>query len=115
MFSNDNNIETIAQLVEEAKKYVSLKSEYYRLGTVEKAVRLLTVMMMTIILTTVFLLALIYFSFALAYGLGTFIGNVLAFSIVGLIYLVFFIMCIICRKRWIERPLVKFFASLLME
>ncbi len=115
MFSNDNNIETIAQLVEEAKKYISLRSEYMRLDMVEKAVRLLTVITMTIVLTIVFLLAITYFSFAIAYGLGTLIGNAWAFTIVGGIYLFFFILCIICRKRWIERPLVQFLASVLME
>ena len=50
MFSNDKNIETIAEFVEETKKYISLKSEYLRLNVVEKTVRLFTVIMMIIIL-----------------------------------------------------------------
>ena len=50
MFSNDNNIETIAQLVEQAKKYVALKGEYLRLTAVEKTVRLLTAVAMTLVL-----------------------------------------------------------------
>lgn len=115
MLSNDNNIETIAQLVEELKKYISLKSEYIRLNVVEKAVRLFTVITMTIVLMIIFLLALTYFSFAFAYALGSLIGNAWAFCIVGGLYLAFFITCIICRKKWIERPLVRFLASMFME
>lgn len=115
MFSNDKNIETIAQFVEGTKKFISLKSEYIRLNVVEKTVRLFTVIMMMIILTTIFMLALIYISFALAYFIGSFIGNAWGFCIVGGIYMLLFIICIIGRKRWIERPLVRFLASMLME
>ena len=42
MFSNDKNIETIAQLVEALKDYVELQKDYLKLDVVEKAVRLLT-------------------------------------------------------------------------
>lgn len=115
MFSNDNNIETIAQMVEQAKKYLSLKSEYYRLSTVEKTVRLLTVLAMTFVLAVLLMLVLIYFSFALAYFIGSFIGNAWGFLIVGGIYMAVLIAFIIFRKKWIERPLVRFLASLLME
>lgn len=115
MLSNDNNIETIAQLVEELKKYISLKSEYIRLNVVEKAVRLFTVITMAFVLTVIFLLALIFFSFAIAYGLGSLIGNAWAFCIVGGLYLLLFFICIIRRRSWIERPLVRFLASMFME
>ncbi|MDO4195894.1 MAG: phage holin family protein [Prevotellaceae bacterium] len=116
MFSNDNNIETIAQLVEQAKKFVSLKSEYYRLSIVEKTVRLLTVLAMTFVLTALLLMALIYLSFALAFFLGNLIGsNACGFLVVGGIYMAVFVAFIIFRKKWIERPLVRFLASMLME
>jgi len=115
MFSSDNNIENIAQLVEELKKYLTLKGEYLKLNVVEKTVRVLTVLVMTFVLTVIFMMALVFFSFALAFGLGCLIGNVAAFCIVGGLYLLFFVICIIRRKSWIERPLVHFLASLFME
>lgn len=115
MFSNDSNIETIAQLVEEAKKYVQLKGEHLRLSIVEKTVRLLTAIAVTIVLTVLFLLTLIYLSFALAFALGTVVGNVFGFLIVGGIYTVVLIIFLAFRKAWIERPLVRFLASMLME
>lgn len=115
MFSSDNNIENIAQFVEELKKYLTLKGEYLKLNVVEKAVKIFTVLVMTFVLTVVFMLVLIFLSFAAAFGLGHFIGNVAAFSVVGGLYFLLFIACIIQRKKWIERPLVHFLASLLME
>ena len=42
MFSNDKNIETIAQLVEALKDYIELEKDYLKLDVVDKAVRLLT-------------------------------------------------------------------------
>ena len=115
MFSNDNNIETIAQLVEQLKKYISLKSEYFRLSAVEKTVRIFTVLTMTFILMVLFLMVLITFSLALAFFLGKFIGYVGGFLVIGGVYLVIFLAFIAFRKEWIERPLVRFLASILME
>lgn len=115
MFSNDRNIETIAQMVEELKKYASLKGEYFRLNIVEKAVRLITAITITLIFAILFLLALTYFSFCFAYAMATVIGNVAAFAIVGTIYVLLFILCLAFRKTLIERPLVRFLASILME
>ena len=115
MFSNDSNVETIAQLVEQAKKYLTLKGEIFRLSMVEKIVRLLTAIAMIIVLTILFLLALTYFSFALAFALGSVLGNVWGFIIVGAIYLLMLLVLLAFRKAWIERPLVRFLASMLME
>jgi len=115
MFSNDNNIETIAQLAEVVKHYVGLQTEYVKLDVVEKVVRLLTVGTMAILLSVLLLLALIYLSFAAAYALQPYTGMVGAFCIVAMVYVVLLLLCVIFRKRWIERPLVKFLASLLMS
>jgi hypothetical protein len=38
-----------------------------------------------------------------------------AFAIVGGCYLLFIIIFVLMRKRWIERPLVRFLAELLMN
>ena len=68
MFSNDKNIETIGQLVEVLKHYIGLQSEYMKLDVVDKTVRLLTVTTMTLVLTGLLALTLIYLSFAAAYA-----------------------------------------------
>ena len=115
MYSNDRNIETIAQFVETLKHYLGLQGEYLRLDFVEKTVRILTAIAILTSLCVLLVLMLIYLSFAVAYALEATVGIVAAFSIVAAFYLVFFLLVIIFRKQWIERPLVRFLASLLLS
>ena len=114
MFSNDKNVETIGKLVEVIKHYIGLQTEYVKLDVIEKVVRLLTVAVMTLILSLL-LIFVIYLSFAAAYAMEPAVGSAVAFSIVAAFYLIVLALFVTFRKKWIERPLVKFLASLLME
>ena len=115
MISSDNNIETIAQLVEAAKRYIGVKSEYIKLDIIEKVVRLLTLTAVTLVALLLVLLMLIYISFAVAYALSNVVGMVWAFMIVAGIYLLLLILFVYNRRKWIERPLVRFLADLLLN
>lgn len=115
MLSDDKNIETIAQLVEKLREYAQLKTEYLKLDFIEKTVKLFTAIFMIVVLSIILLLSLTYFSFAIAYALANVIGYPQAFCVVGGVYIVVFIVVICKRKNWIERPLVRFLATLLME
>ena len=116
MFSNDKNVETIGQLVEVLKHYIGLQSEYLKLDVVDKVVRLLTAITMTVVLLGLLVMTIIYLSFAAAYGLAGLIGSTsIAFCIVAGVYLFILILFVMFRHQWIERPLVKFLASLLMQ
>ncbi|MBO6287755.1 MAG: phage holin family protein [Prevotella sp.] len=115
MFSNDQNIETIGQLVEVLKHYIGLQNEYLRLDVIEKVVRLITALLIAAVVTLLIMIILIYLSFAAAYAMAPFIGHAWAFCIVAAVYVVLFLLFLAFRKRWVEKPLVKFLASLLME
>lgn len=115
MFSSDKNVETIGQLVEVLKHYIGLQTEFVKLDVVDKVVRLLTAITMTVVLVGLLVIALIYLSFALAFGLGAVLGNVWGFCIVAGLYLFILILFVVFRHQWLERPLVKFLASLLMQ
>ena len=115
MFSNDQNIETIGQLVETLKHYIGLQRDYVKFDIVEKTVKILTAIAMTAILSFLLILMLIYLSFAAAYALMPLAGTVGAFAIIAAVYLVILLLFIVFRKRWIERPLVKVLASLLLS
>lgn len=115
MFSNDKNVETIGQLVEVLKHYVGLQTEYLKLDVVDKVVRLLTAITMTVVLAGVLVIALIYLSFALAYALGSWVGMAGGFCIVAALYLFILMLFVIFRHQWIEKPLVKFLAGILMQ
>lgn len=115
MFSNDQNIETIGQLVEALKQYIGLQREYIKLDVIEKVVRLITAITLTAVLALFLLLIFIYLSFAAAYALAPLVGTAWAFVFVAAFYLVIFLLLMAFRKQWIERPVVKFLASLLMK
>ena len=116
MFSNDNNVETIAQLVEVLKQYIGLRAEYLKLDVIEKVVRLLTVIAIVVTFTTVLLISLIYLSFSAVYALQPLVESLtIAFLIVGGAYLFLLIVFILLRHQLIERPLVRFLASILMS
>ena len=115
MFSNDQNIETIAQLVEVLKRYLTTKSDLLRIDITEKVVKLFTAMAMIFILSFILVLVLIYLSFTVAYALSTLMGLSFAFLTVTGVYILIFLLCIFNRRRWIERPLVRFLAVLLID
>ena len=104
------------QLIEVLKHYIGLQSEFLKLDIVDKVVRLLTVITMTVVLLGLLTLTLIYLSFGAAFALADLIGSLtFGFCIVAAVYLFILILFVIFRHKWIERPLVRFLASLLME
>jgi amino acid transporter len=115
MFSNDHNIETIGQLVDVARHYVGLQGEYVKLNVTEKTVRVLTALILGGVFVLLLLLACIYLGFAAAYAMSESLGLVAGFAIVAGFYLVVLLLFVIFRKRWIERPLVRFLATLLLS
>ncbi len=115
MLSSDSNIETIAQLVEEVKRYASLKGEYWRLEFTEKLVRLVTTIIMTFVLTLLGFFILGFLSLTFAFLIEPLTGKIGAFAIVTGIYLALLVLCFVFRKKWFEAPLVRFFASILMD
>lgn len=115
MFSNDQNIETIGQLVDTLKHYVGLQKEYVKLGAIEKTVRILTSIAMVAILGLLLVFILIFLSFAAAFALGPIVGQVAAFVIIAAVYVIVLLFFLIFRKQWIEKPLVHFLANLLLS
>lgn len=115
MISSDKNIETISQLAEEAKHYFELQSEYVKLDVIEKLVKLITWAAIAIVTLLLLGFILIHLSFALAYALMPLLGSVGSFCAVAGIHLLLLIIFIAKRHSWIEKPLVKFLANLLLN
>ena len=115
MFSTDKNIETIGQLVEVLKHYIGLQNEYLRLDVIEKVVRLITALTIAAVALLIIIIIFIYLSFAAAYAMAPALGHPVAFLIVAAVYVLLFLLFLIFRKKWVEKPLVRFLASLLME
>lgn len=115
MFSTDKNIETIAQLVEVVRHYIGLQTKYMKLDVIDKIVRLLTALVMVGLLSLLLFLGLIYLSFAAVYALEPVMGTAAAFACIAGMYFMVLFLFVMFRKKWIERPLVRFLAGLLMQ
>ena len=115
MFSSDKNVESIAQLVESVKSYVGLQGEYLKLDVIQKVVRLVTALTLAIVLLLLGIAFLFYLSFACVYWLEPLTGTALAFLIIALFFLALLFIVVVNRKNWIERPLVRFLADVLIN
>ncbi len=114
MFSSDKNIETIGQLVELITHYIGLQKEYVKLDIIDKTVRLITALILLVILSMIALTVLTYISFAVFFALAPHLGYPLAFTLIAAFYFIIFLLFLFFKKRWIEKPLVKFLANLLV-
>ena len=114
MLSSDKNVENIAQLIEVLKHYLGLQTEYVKLDAIDKVVRLVTAAALAIVFILVICAVLTYLSFALAFWLAPITGHALAFFIIAILYLLLLILFFFFRKPWIEKPLVRFLASVLL-
>ena len=115
MFSNDKNIETIAQLIEAVKDYVELQKDYLKLDVIDKAVRLLTAASLFVVAFLFLLAIMLYVSLAAIYWMSPYTGTAEAFAIMGGIYVLLLLLVFIFKRRLIERPLVKCFANILLS
>lgn len=115
MLSSDKNVETIAQLIEVLKHYLGLQTEYVKLDAIDKVVRLLTAATLAVIFFLILIAVFMYFSFAVAFWLSTYTGMATAFLIVSGFHVLLLILFFIFRKPWIEKPLVRFLAGLLLS
>jgi hypothetical protein len=115
MLSSDKNVETIAELIEVLKHYLGLQTEYIKLDVIDKVVRLLTATALAILLFLLVIAVLLFFWIGIAFWLSSSLGLTGAFLLVSGLHVVLLSLFIVFRKSWIEKPLVRFLASLLMS
>lgn len=115
MFSTDRNIETIDQLVKLVKHYIGLQKEYVKLDIIDKSVRIITALILSVIIAMILLGVVTYASFAALFALAPMLGYPLSFTLIAAFYFLIFIILLLFRRSLIERPLVKFLANVLFD
>ena len=115
MLSSDKNVETIAQLIEALKHYLGLQTEYVKLDVIDKVVRLLTAATLAVLLFLILIVVLLFASLGLAFWLSKHIGLTSAFLAVAALHAFVLLLIYSFRGPWIERPLVRYLARLLMK
>lgn len=114
MLSSDKNVESLAQLIEVLKDYIGLQKEYLKFDVIDKLVRLVTALTLTIVLFVLVIAILFYLSFATVYWMSPLIGTATAFAIVAAFFFILLCLVVVFRKAWIERPLIRFMANTLL-
>jgi len=94
---------------------LGLQKEYYKLDIIVKVVTLLKISAILLVAMLIGLLVVVFLSFALAYALSTIMPPAWAFCILALFYFIVFLIFIAFRKSLLEKPLVRFLTSLLLE
>ena len=115
MLSSDKNVESLVQLIEVLKDYIGLQKDYLKFDIVGKLVRIITALTLFTIILILVIAILFYLSFAIVYWMAPTTGTALAFAIVALFFLLLLILTCTFRKRWIERPLIRFLANTLLD
>ncbi len=115
MLSSDKNVENIGQLAELLKHYLGLQTEYVKLDVIDKVVRLLTAAALAILFFLLIIAVMLFLSFAVAYWLGQHIGMAPAFCVISGFHLLLLFVFFVYHEKWIERPLVRFLANLLLS
>ncbi|MBR1414925.1 MAG: phage holin family protein [Prevotella sp.] len=115
MLSSDQNVETIAQLIEAVKHWLGLQTEFVRLDVVDRVVRLLTAATLVLLLFLILIVVLLFASMGLAFWLSKFTGLAGAFFAVAALHALLLFIVFVFRRPWIERPLVRRLARLLLN
>lgn len=116
MFLKKENIESFKQLIAEVKRYLKLQREYTKIEITEKLSVLISVLVMATVFILIGTIALLYFSFALAYYMADFVGGLSnSLAIMGGILLILIFIIYLFRKRWIINPIVNFLAQLFLN
>ncbi len=94
-------------LIEKIKIYIRLKSRLAVLSTVEKVAEFYAAAVSNILLTLCFLMMLIFASLGTSFWLNEVLNSTwLGFFWVAGVYLLFFIIVIFIKSKWIEEPLM---------
>lgn len=115
MLSSNKNVETIGQLIEALTRYLNLQKESIKINVVEKLVQLLTATALAIVGLMLVVAVLMFLSFAAACWLAAFVGMATAFLLVSAAHVLLLLIFFLRRKAWIERPLVRLLANMLMN
>ena len=115
MLSSDKNVETLSQLIEMLKHNIELRTDYVKLDVTAKVVRLLSAATLAVLLFLIFLAVVLFASAAAASWLAQSMGATAALLCVASFYVLMLIVVYLCRKSWIERPLVRFLSEILMS
>ena len=115
MFSNDHNVDIIARLISNLKKYGELRLKSFQLDLVSKLTLILTFLVVAVLLVGVASIVVLLLSFALMYALAPIVGGIVAScGIVAGGFILLGILLVAFRKRLLINPIARFLSSIFL-
>lgn len=116
MFSSDEKIAELTQLVREVREYVDLRLELARFDLTAKAIRLLSALCLGVILLMVVAVAFLFVSFSLVQALHEWLqSEATAYLLVGGAYLMLAAIVYLLRRRLIYQPMARFIGHMFLK
>ncbi len=115
MFSNDHNVDIVARLISNLKKYGELRLKSFQLDLVSKLTLILTFLVVAVLLIGVASIVVLLLSFALVYALAPIVGGiVVSCGIVAGGFILLGILLVAFRKRLLINPIARFLSSIFL-
>ena len=115
MFSNDHNVDIIARLISNLKKYGDPRLKSFQLDLVSKLTLILTFLVVAVLLVGVASIVVLLLSFALVYALAPIVGGiVVSCGIVAGGFVLLGILLVAFRKRLLINPIARFLSSIFL-
>lgn len=108
--------ENAEDLKNEAKRLLEANLSYYKLWGFKIAMKSTTMMLKLFMLAVMLMIVTVFFSIALALGLGYWLNNfAYGFLIVGFIYLVLAIVVYYVQDKIVEGPMLSRFSKIFLK
>lgn len=94
------------RLIEDGQKYLETKFTLLRLDLLEKLSQIVGIIIMAVVIALLVMAALAFFGAAMVGALCQFMPLWLACVIIGSLFLLFVVLCIVCRTKWFINPMI---------
>lgn len=116
MFTDNNIPQNFNELIQEIRQYILLQKEYTKLELTEKLTVLLSFLILILLVIILGMVALFYFSFAIAYVIAPAVGGLkISFTLIGCFCLLLITAIYVFRKKIIIDPMTRFLANLFIN
>lgn len=116
MFSNDHNVEIIARLITNLKRYGELRLKGMQLDLVSRLTMVLTLIVVGVVLVGVVSLVVLLLSFALVLALAPLVGGmIVACCLVAGGFVLLGILLVAFRKRLLINPIARLLSAIFLS
>lgn len=115
MFSNDHNVEIIARLISNLKRYGELRLKGMQLDVVSKLTLVLTLLVVALVLIGVVSIVVLLLSFALVFALASIVGSlVTSCCLVAGGFVLLSVLLVLFRRTLLINPIARFLSSIFL-